>query len=84
MIGNKKVFYTITFVITIIVVFIIDDFIRSGALALTSTVLGYIIYYAIHGKNKMDLIEEKCDPILFLEVTENERKQIGENLNYNL
>lgn len=79
MLLNRILFFVSTAIIMGILVALTDNAIIAGVMTFVTVIVGYYVISMIRRQKRINLIEKQCDPELFLEATEKQRKITGRN-----
>jgi len=79
MLVNRISFIIITFVMMITLSVLLKNTVIAGGITFVVVIVGYIIIGYIRSKKRLNLIEENCDPLAFIEATEKQRLITGKS-----
>ncbi len=83
MLVNRIKFYVTTFVISLTLLFLLDNPIMAGVITITVVMVGYIAIAYGRSKKRLNLLEKYCDPEAFIAATEAQRKITGKDAKIN-
>ena len=82
MLVKRSIFISVTFIMMITLLVLEVEPIIAGIITMTVIMSGYILISIKRSKDRLQLLNEKCDPEAFLERTEKQIEIIGENAKF--